>query len=36
MLVGECTTRQGKTSKNEIKESDGLFLKYSNTKTLQM
>lgn len=32
MPAGECTTRQGKTSKNEIKESGGLFLKYSNAK----
>jgi len=27
MLAGECKTRQGKTSKNKIKESGELFLK---------
>ena len=36
MLAGECKTRQEETSKNEIKESGELFLKYSNMKTLQM
>ncbi|MGY5150820.1 MAG: response regulator [Candidatus Nitrosopumilus sp. bin_6a] len=32
MLAGECKTRQGKTSENEIKEAGELFLKYSNAK----
>ena len=32
MLAGECKTRQGKDSENEIKEASDLFLKYSNAK----
>lgn len=32
MLAGECKTRQGKPSENEIKEAGDLFLKYSNAK----
>jgi len=32
MLAGECRTRQGKDSENEIKEASDLFLKYSNEK----
>jgi len=32
MLAGECKTRQGKESQNEIQEASNLFLKYSNTK----
>jgi len=32
MLAAECKTRQGKESKNEIKEAGDLFLKYSNSK----
>ena len=32
MLAAECKTRQGKESKNEIKEAGDLFLKYSNIK----
>jgi len=32
MLAAECKTRQGKESKNEIKEAGNLFLKYSNSK----
>jgi len=32
MLAGECKTRQGKSSENEIRESGDLFLKYSNVK----
>ena len=32
MLAGECRTRQGKDSENEIKEASNLFLKYSNLK----
>ena len=32
MLAAECKTRQGKESKNEIKEACDLFLKYSNLK----
>lgn len=32
MLAGECKTRQGKESHNEIRESSELFLKYSNAK----
>ena len=32
MLAGECKTRQGKESENEIKEASELFLKYSNSK----
>ena len=32
MLAGECKTRQGKPSENEIKEAGDLFLKYSNVK----
>jgi CheY-like chemotaxis protein len=33
MLAGECKTRQGKESQNEIREASELFLKYSNVKT---
>jgi CheY-like chemotaxis protein len=32
MLAGECKTRQGKDSENEIKEASDLFLKYSKAK----
>jgi len=32
MLAAECKNRQGKESKNEIKEAGDLFLKYSNSK----
>ena len=32
MLAAECKTRQGKESKNEIKEASNLFLKYSDSK----
>jgi CheY-like chemotaxis protein len=32
MLAGECKSRQGKTSENEIKEAGDLFLKYSKVK----
>jgi len=32
MLAGECRTRQGKESQNEIREASELFLKYSNAK----
>lgn len=32
MLAGECKTRQGKESQNEIREASELFLKYSNAK----
>ena len=32
MLAGECRTRQGKDSENEIKEASDLFLKYSKDK----
>ena len=32
MLAGECKSRQGKDSENEIKEASNLFLKYSDTK----
>jgi len=32
MLAAECKSRQGKESKNEIKEAGDLFLKYSNSK----
>jgi len=32
MLAAECKTRQGKESKNEIKEAGNLFLKYSSSK----
>jgi len=32
MLAAECKTRQGKESKNEIKEAGNLFLKYSDSK----
>ena len=32
MLAGECKTRQGKDSENEIKEASDLFLKYSKDK----
>lgn len=32
MLAGECKTRQGKDSENEIKEASELFLKYSSSK----
>ncbi len=32
MLVGECKTRQGKNSENEIKKAGNLFLKYSKIK----
>ena len=32
MLAGECRSRQGKDSENEIKEASNLFLKYSNAK----
>jgi hypothetical protein len=32
MLAGECKTRQGKNSENEIKEAGELFLKYSKVK----
>lgn len=32
MLAGECKTRQGKNSENEIKEAGDLFLKYSKVK----
>jgi len=32
MLAAECKTRQGKESKNEIKEAGNLFLKYSTSK----
>ncbi len=32
MLAAECKARQGKESKNEIKEASNLFLKYSDSK----
>ena len=32
MLAGECRSRQGKDSENEIKEASDLFLKYSKDK----
>ena len=32
MLAGECKTRQGKSSENEIKNAGDLFLKYSKVK----
>lgn len=32
MLAGECKSRQGKNSENEIKEASDLFLKYSIAK----
>lgn len=32
MLASECRTRQGKESKNEVKEASNFFLKYSNVK----
>jgi CheY-like chemotaxis protein len=32
MLAGECKTRQGTDSENEIKEASDLFLKYSKAK----
>ena len=32
MLAGECKSRQGKDSENEIREAGDLFLKYSNMK----
>jgi len=32
MLSAECKSRQGKESKNEIKEAGDLFLKYANSK----
>ncbi|MBT8242229.1 MAG: response regulator [Nitrosopumilus sp.] len=32
MLAGECKSRQGKVSENEIKEASELFLKYSKLK----